>query len=84
MMHYHDTFDIVRQRQAEAEQAAAVHRSSRDLREASSLRSGLARILIRAGELLAPTPAPPKLPRPKVHLVTGWYSRSYRTSPNSC
>ncbi len=84
MIHYHDNFDIVRQRQAEAEQAAAIHRSSRDLRAASPLRSGLARILIRAGEQLAPTPTPQKSPRPKVHLVTGWYSRSYRTSPNCC
>ena len=84
MIHYHDTLDIVRQRRVEAEWAAAVHRSTRDLRTASSLRSGLGRVLIRTGRRLAPTPAVSTFLRPKVHLVTGRYRRTYQPYPSCC
>lgn len=84
MLHHHHSLDIVHQRQAEAERVAAVHRSTRESHEASVLRSGLARILIRAGDYLSPTPAPSRLPNPPVRLVTGGYRRTYRTYPNCC
>lgn len=84
MTHHHHTLDIVRQRRAEAERAAAVHRSTRDLRTTSSLRSGLGRVLIRTGQRLAPKPAVSTFLRPEVHLVTGRYRRTYRPHPSCC